>query len=186
MRTRTQSGTRLAGARIFLTSRWADSGRPSTTPVTSSTTRATERRSLMPEPGAPRNGGIRAPLRPSVNGHAKRPPALRTRRPTRIANIRMGLIAGTGVLVLLVIFIVQNAHTVHITFLGAHAMVSLAVALLLAAIAGALVMAAAGTTPITQLRRTAHRARRHTHVPASDTRRGRDTGPAGPASGPRR
>lgn len=141
----------------------------------------------MPEPGAPRNG-IRAPLPPSANGYAKRPPApLARRRPTHIASIRMGLIAGIGVLVLLLILIVQNAHTVHITFLGAHAMVSLAVALLLAAIAGALVMAAAGTVPITGLRRNVHRTRRHghAHAPASDTRRERDTGPAGPASGPR-
>lgn len=140
----------------------------------------------MPESPAPRYGGIRAPLHPS----ARPPPApAARRRPTRIASIRMGLIAGTGALILLVIFIVQNAHAVHITFFGAHASVSLAVALLIAAIAGALVMAAAGTARITQLRRTMRRTRRtstggQAHVPASDTRGNRDTGPAPPQAGP--
>jgi len=84
----------------------------------------------------------------------------------------MGLIAGIGVLILLVVFIVQNASAVHITFFGAHASVSLAVALLVAAIAGALMMAAAGTARITQLRHTMRRTRRRAstggqpHAPA--------------------
>jgi uncharacterized integral membrane protein len=101
----------------------------------------------------------------------------------------MGLLAGIGALILLVIFIVQNAHAVHITFFGAHASVSLAAILLGAAIAGALVMAAAGTARITQLRRTARWTRRRaspgsqTRVPASDPHRDRDAGPARPETG---
>ncbi len=144
----------------------------------------------MTEPAAPRDGGIRAPLRPSANGSARPPPSPARRRPTRIASIRIALIGGIGALILLVIFIVQNAHTVHITFLGAHASVSLAVALLIAAIAGALVMAAAGTARITQLRRTLRRTRRragpggHVHIPAHDSQPDRDTGPARPQTGP--
>jgi lipopolysaccharide assembly protein A len=145
----------------------------------------------MPEPAAPRYGGIRVPLRPSANGSARPPPAPPARRrPTRIASIRMGLIAGIGVLILLVIFIVQNAAAVDITFFGAHASVSLAVALLVAVIAGALVMAAAGTARITQLRRTMRRTRRRAstggqaHVPASDTHRDRDTRPPRPETEP--
>jgi uncharacterized integral membrane protein len=58
------------------------------------------------------------------------------------------------------IFVIQNAHSVSISFLGAHLHLSLAVALLLAAIAGAVVMAAAGTARITQLRRILRRTRR--------------------------
>ena len=141
----------------------------------------------MPEPAAPRYESIRAPLRPSANGSARPPPASPARRqPTRIASIRMGLLAGIVVLILLVIFIVQNAHAVHVTFLGAHASVSLAVALLVAAIAGALVMATAGTARITQLRRTIRRASTAGHAPAhaSDTHRDRDTGPGRPEPGP--
>ena len=141
----------------------------------------------MPEPAAPRYDGIRAPLRPSASGSARPPPAPSARRrPTRIANIRMRLIAGIGALILLVIFIVQNAHTVPITFFGAHASVSLAAALLVAAVAGALVTAAAGITRITQLRHTMRRTGTagHAHAPASDTHPGRKTDPGRPEPGP--
>jgi hypothetical protein len=44
------------------------------------------------------------------------------------------------VLSVLVIFIVQNARAVRLSFLGAHLQLSLAVALLLAAIAGAAIL----------------------------------------------
>jgi uncharacterized integral membrane protein len=74
--------------------------------------------------------------------------------------MRASLIAGFAVLIVVMIFIIQNAHAVNISFLGAHLRLSLAVALLLAAIAGALIMAAAGTARITQLRRIMGRARR--------------------------
>jgi len=74
--------------------------------------------------------------------------------------MRTALIAGTAALVVVLIFVIQNTHAVNISFLGAHLHLSLAVALLLAAIAGALVMAAAGTARITQLRRIMRRDRR--------------------------
>jgi lipopolysaccharide assembly protein A len=79
---------------------------------------------------------------------------------TRISGMRTGLIAGAALLVVMLIFIIQNAHAVNISFLGAHLRLSLAVALLLAAIAGALLMAAAGTARITQLRWIMRRDRR--------------------------
>ena len=75
--------------------------------------------------------------------------------------MRTGLIVGVVALIVVMIFIIQNAHAVNITFLGAHLHLSLAVALLLAAIAGALAMAAAGTARITQLRRIMRRNRRN-------------------------
>ena len=74
--------------------------------------------------------------------------------------MRTALIAGTAALVVVLIFVIQNTHAVNISFLGAHLHLSLAVALLLAAVAGALVMAAAGTARITQLRRIMRRSRR--------------------------
>jgi lipopolysaccharide assembly protein A len=74
--------------------------------------------------------------------------------------MRTGLIASVAILIVVLIFIIQNTHAVNISFLGAHLRLSLAVALLLAAIAGALIMAAAGTARITQLRRTMRRDRR--------------------------
>jgi lipopolysaccharide assembly protein A len=102
---------------------------------------------------------------PSANGSAPpAPPAPRAsahgQTRTKISSMRTGLIAGTVALIVVLIFIIQNAHAVSISFLGAHLRLSLAVALLIAAIAGALVMAAAGTARITQLRRVVRRDRR--------------------------
>jgi putative membrane protein len=74
--------------------------------------------------------------------------------------MRTALIAGVLALTVILIFIIQNAHAVNISFLGAHLQLSLAVALILAAIAGALLMAAAGTARITQLRRIMRRNRK--------------------------
>jgi putative membrane protein len=79
---------------------------------------------------------------------------------TRISGMRTGLIVGFVLLIVMLIFIIQNAHAVNISFLGAHLRLSLAVALLLATIIGALLMAAVGTARITQLRRIMRRDRR--------------------------
>src|ERR1700733_735171 len=79
---------------------------------------------------------------------------------SRIGATRTAMIGGALVLIVVLIFIIENAHAVTITFFGAHLRVSLAVALLLAAIAGALIMAAAGTARITQLRMSMRRTRR--------------------------
>jgi lipopolysaccharide assembly protein A len=95
---------------------------------------------------------------PQLPPAAKSPKSGRTR--TRISAMRASLIVGFAVLIVVMIFIIQNSHAVNISFLGAHLRLSLAVALLLAAIAGALIMAAAGTARITQLRRIMRRARR--------------------------
>ena len=103
---------------------------------------------------------------PSANGSSPPPSAaparaLKTgRMHTRISGMRTGLIAGVAGLIVVMIFIVQNAHAVNISFLGAHLRLSLAVALFFAAIAGALLMAAAGTARITELRRIMRRDRR--------------------------
>jgi lipopolysaccharide assembly protein A len=117
----------------------------------------------MPEQTASPPAAAR-PVPPTTNGSAPAPPAAATpRRPgsrTRISGVRTALIGGVLALTVLVIFIVQNAHDVHLSFLGAHLVLPAAVALLLAAIAGALLMAAAGTARITQLRRVIRRARR--------------------------
>jgi len=109
-------------------------------------------------------GTIRTLTPPSANGSAPPPPEPRAHRRgrmhTRISGMRTGLIAGVGLLIVMLIFIIQNEHAVNISFLGAHLRLSLAVALLLAAMAGALLMAAAGTARITQLRRIMRRDRR--------------------------
>ena len=117
----------------------------------------------MTEPAAPHATTTLPP--PSANGSAPAPPPApaaprRRGHHTRISGMRTALIAGIAVLIVVLIFIIQNAHAVSITFLGAHLQLSLAVALLLAAIAGALIMAAAGTARITELRQTMRRDRR--------------------------
>ena len=117
----------------------------------------------MTEPAAPPGTTGTLPP-PSVNGSAPPlPPPSQPSRPqlrTRISGMRTGLIAGFAALIVVMIFIIQNTRAVDISFLGAHLRLSLAVALLLAAIAGALLMAAAGTARITQLRRIMRRDRR--------------------------
>jgi len=118
----------------------------------------------MTEPAAPHAPASTLP-RPSANGSAPPPPPApqpppRRRPQTRISGMRTGLITAAAALIMVMIFIIQNARAVNISFLGAHLRLSLAVALLFAAIAGALIMAAAGTARITQLRRIMRRDRR--------------------------
>src|SRR5580693_4662879 len=107
----------------------------------------------MTEPAAPHS--TTSTLPPSANGSA--PPA-REQPPTRTSGMRTRLIVGFAVLVVAVIFIIQNAHAANISFLGVHLVLPLAAALLLAAIAGALLMAAAGPARVTQLRQIIRRA----------------------------
>lgn len=65
-----------------------------------------------------------------------------------------------AVLVLLLIFILQNLRDVTVTYFGASGQLPLGVALLFAAIAGALVVAIVGVARLTQLRLNARRRRR--------------------------
>jgi uncharacterized integral membrane protein len=114
---------------------------------------------VLPTPSA--NGTGPEPVQPTFTPQASPPQRTRRRQlHTRISGIRIGLIAGFAVLMLVVIFVIQNPAAVNISFLGAHLRVSLAVAILLAAIAGALVMTAAGTARIAQLRHGIRRDRR--------------------------
>ena len=101
---------------------------------------------------------------PSANGSAPphpvpQPPG-RGQTQTPPSGMRTKLIAGSAVLVVAVVFIIQNAHSANISFLGVHLVLPLAAALLLAAIAGTLAMAAVGTARITQLRQIIRRDRR--------------------------
>jgi len=71
-------------------------------------------------------------------------------------------VAGTVVALLLLIFILENTKSVKVSFLGAHGNLALGVALLLAAVAGALIVALIGAARMTQLRLRARRAERTT------------------------
>jgi lipopolysaccharide assembly protein A len=109
-----------------------------------------------PNGSAPQSPPAQAP--PAQAAHRRRGMS------TKISGMRIALIAGVVVLIVVLIFIIQNAHTVSISFMGAHLHLSLAVALLLAAVAGALVMAAAGTARITELRQVMRRDRRRSNA----------------------
>jgi uncharacterized integral membrane protein len=80
-------------------------------------------------------------------------------RPTRLSRAWSAIIFFAVVLVLLLIFILQNGQRVKVSFLGAHGHLPLAVAMLFAAIAGALLVAIPGIGRMVQLRRVARRHR---------------------------
>jgi lipopolysaccharide assembly protein A len=75
-----------------------------------------------------------------------------TPRRTRTSRAFVGLVAGAIVLVLLLIFILENTQSVKISFLGASGHVALGIALLLGAVGGALLTGALGAARIAQLR----------------------------------
>lgn len=72
---------------------------------------------------------------------------------SRFGGLWIGLIVAAVLLVLLLIFIVQNAQSVRIEFFGWSGHASVAVAILLGVAAGALLVALPGTVRIMQLRR---------------------------------
>jgi len=85
------------------------------------------------------------------------PPRHRALRRTRMSGVWVGLALSAVVLLLLLVFILENEKKVDIAFFGAHGHLPLGVALLLAAVAGALLVLIPGTVRIMQLRRTARR-----------------------------
>ena len=81
--------------------------------------------------------------------------------PTTKTGIAFGaLIAGAIVLILLLVFILENTESVKISYFGAGGHLPLGVALLLAAIGGALVTGIVGAARIVQLRRHVRRRAR--------------------------
>ncbi len=73
-------------------------------------------------------------------------------RRTRAGSLWVSLTVGGLFLVALLIFVVQNTTSVRLGFLGWHFMLPVGVAILVAAVAGLLVMAIAGSIRIIQLR----------------------------------
>jgi uncharacterized integral membrane protein len=68
------------------------------------------------------------------------------------------LVVAAFVLLLLLIFILQNAQPARVSFLGVHGTLPMGVALLLAAVFGVLLVALPGTARIIQLRASGRRA----------------------------
>ena len=102
-------------------------------------------------------------------------------RRTRMGGLWVGLTLAAIVLLLLLVFILENGQKASISYFGAHGHLPLGVALLLAAVAGALLVSIPGTARIIQLRRT---ARRHRKVDVAAAHAATSQDAALPAAGP--
>lgn len=108
--------------------------------------------------GEPRAGDTPSqPIDTGPAGPAGRPPKPAR---TRAGGAWVGLVVGAIVLILLLIFVLQNLSDVRVSFIGTDSSIPLGVALLLAAVAGALIVAVPGSARIVQLRRANRTAQR--------------------------
>jgi uncharacterized integral membrane protein len=96
---------------------------------------------------------------PPAEGTPAPPPQHKIQR-TRTSGVWVSVGFFAIVLLLLLIFILENGKTVDIAYFGAHGHLPLGVALLLAAVCGVLLVVLAGAARISQLRATARRHRR--------------------------
>lgn len=87
-------------------------------------------------------------------------------RQTRLSGAWTALVVGVIVLVVILVFILQNLQSVEVHFLFLQGQLPLAVALLFAMVLGAVVVLSFGAVRILQLRLVARRAR-HSAKPAS-------------------
>ena len=92
--------------------------------------------------------------------HAGPPPQHHPIKRTRLRGLWIALIIFAVVLLFLLIFILQNSRGVDVSYLGAHGHMPLGVALLLAAVCGALLAITAAAVRMAQLRSTARKHRR--------------------------
>jgi uncharacterized integral membrane protein len=78
---------------------------------------------------------------------------------TRTSAAWLGIWAGVAALIVLIIFVAQNTASVQVNFLWMTSHFSLAVALLVAGVAGAVIAMAVAAARIIQLRRLVRRGR---------------------------
>lgn len=79
---------------------------------------------------------------------------------TRLSGYWAAIVVGLVVLLVLIVFILENSQKVKVSFFGAHAHLAEGVALLLASVIGGLVVVLAGAARILQLRARARRTAR--------------------------
>jgi uncharacterized integral membrane protein len=111
----------------------------------------------QPEPVPPQQAA--PPAAPPAAAPTPLPPQHRIKR-TRTSGIWVAVGFFAVILLLLLIFILQNGTQVGVSYLGMHGHLPLGVALLLAAVSGVLLVVLAGAARISQLRATARRHRR--------------------------
>lgn len=110
-----------------------------------------EPQAAQPPQAPPTQPPVQPPAPPVSVEPKPEPPQPRMRR-TRAGSVWVGLTAGGLFGVALLIFVVQNTESVRLGFLGWHFTLPIGVAILVAAVAGLLVMAVAGSIRIIQLR----------------------------------
>jgi uncharacterized integral membrane protein len=72
---------------------------------------------------------------------------------TKTSTAWLGICLAAAVLVVLIVFMLQNTSSVEVTFLWMHGSLPLAIALLIAGVGAALLTMTVGVARITQLRR---------------------------------
>jgi uncharacterized integral membrane protein len=112
-----------------------------------------------PPPATPPAAAPTTPPPATPPAAAPLPPQHRIKR-TRTSGIWVAMGFFAVVLLLLLIFILQNNTQVSVSYLGMHGHLPLGVALLLAAVCGVLLVVLAGAARISQLRAVARRHRR--------------------------
>ena len=127
---------------------------PSAQPALENTPQVPPQQTAPPQQAAPPPEPV-AP--PAATPHPL--PQHRIKR-TRTGGIWVAVGFFAVILLLLLIFILQNNTDVSVSYLGMHGHLPLGVALLLAAVCGVLLVVLAGTARIAQLRATARRHRK--------------------------
>jgi len=108
-----------------------------------------------PQPDAPPLQSDTTPPRQQAG-----PPPQHPIKRTRLRGLWIALIIFALVLLFLLIFILQNSRGVDVSYLGAHGHMPLGVALLMAAVCGALLAILAAVARIAQLHSAARKHRR--------------------------
>ena len=135
---------------------------PSAQPALENTPQVPPQQAAPPQQTAPPQQAAPEPAAPPAAPPAAAPhplPQHRIKR-TRTGGIWVAVGFFAVILLLLLIFILQNNTDVSVSYLGMHGHLPLGVALLLAAVCGVLLVVLAGTARIGQLRATARRHRR--------------------------
>jgi uncharacterized integral membrane protein len=102
-------------------------------------------------------GPVALPSSDPASGTAPATGTAAAARHSRTGGLWVGLILSALVLLFLLVFILQNGDPVQISFFALEGVLPTGVALLLAAIAGILLVAIPGSVRILQLRRVARR-----------------------------
>jgi uncharacterized integral membrane protein len=126
-------------------------------PVPAQETERSPEPAAQAEPGAGAQPASGTPPQAPAAPHL--PPQHKIRR-TRLSGVWVGLVMAAIVLLLLLVFILENGQKADISYFGAHGHLPLGIALLLAALAGALLVLIPGSARIIQLRKTARRHRK--------------------------